>query len=140
MSKKLTHKMWNAEETGILEDNLDLIIEESGGVMSICIDAPTVSRLADSMGRTKSSVSGKARVLGIALGKIHTRSKRLEKEAGLYKAQDKNQTWPFSGEVAKKIEERTESVDIDMDSRFVSVPLEKLYGKVDYATFISLIK
>jgi len=132
--------MWSAEETAILKENLDLIIEESGGAMSICSDTPTIGRLATTMGRTMSSVSGKARVLGIASGKIRTRSKRLEQEAGLHKVQDENKTWPFSGEVAKRIQERTESVDIDMDSRFVSVPLEKLYGKVDYATFISFIK
>lgn len=117
-------KTWTPEQTAELRGLIDTIMAESGGD-KISAEAPTLVQFAAVYERTPLAVSHKVRMLALREGKIKTRRMRKMEEA---KAQ---QQIPIADTAALEPEPLTAQV--------VSIPLKKLYGKIDFETFMSLI-
>jgi hypothetical protein len=119
-------KPWTPEQTAELRGLIDTIMAESGGD-KISAEAPTLVLFSTVHERTPLAVSHKVRMLALKDGKIKTRRMRKLEEA---QAQ-----MPIATLVVDEPTPEPEPVT----AQVVSIPLRKLYGKIDFETFMSLI-
>jgi hypothetical protein len=126
MAKRKT-VYWTDEEILQAIDALPLVVEESGG-HSISNKSDALRRLASKLGRTHASVNNRLRKLAdedptYDINKYRSRGKIDQPED----TPEVEQTTP------------TEVVPERSTARVVNIPLKKLYGLLDYETFMSLI-
>lgn len=119
MSKSRHHKFWTDDEVLQAIDLLPKIIEESGG-HSISNKSKSLKRFAKSLGRTEQSVNNRLRKLA------HEDDNFTINEYGPRKA-------------SRPTPKKEEAVPDPQAAKVVNIPLKKLYGLLDYETFMSLI-
>jgi len=135
------HPTWTEEETRLVHVYKNRILEQSGGG-GVSKKAPALIELKDLLPkRTFDSVHNKVRVELLREGKILTRkaltarmkaekmsaevtADKLDMEAA--PAPDRDTFFDYTPPAQNK-------------TKVVAVPLNKLYGKVDFETFMSLI-
>jgi hypothetical protein len=116
-------KAWTREEIDLVHTYMDDIQEESNGGVSDT--SPTLRKLTQLLPqRGPSSVHNKVRIELQRMGKIVT--KESLHKASAEKAQPELEQSPKHEAVLK-------------EQGLVLIPLKKLYGKVDFATFMELI-
>jgi len=125
-----SQKTWTSSELAVVHHHLADILEESkGGVSST---SPTLHRLhAQFPDRTFSAVSNKVRVEMARKGLVEPKTKQIEALRKQLELMNSDETPPVLVLPEPKPQVNAGSI--------VSVPLKKLYGKVDYETFMSLI-
>ena len=125
MSIPRHHKFWREEEILQAIDLLPKVIEESGG-HSISNKSETLQGLATKLGRTLQSVNNRMRKLAAEDGSF---------DINQYGPRNKRKETP---EVEETVVE-TPPTPEPKAARVVNIPLQKLYGLIDYETFMSLI-
>lgn len=135
-------KSWDANEVSLCLSYLDRIKSESRG-RGVSFKSPALLELYTKLpGRTLLAVGAKCRVLMQKHGIIKTRkekNKDLQVEIDALKAQ-RDRLTP-KAEEAIKLDQIEPQWEVPAPSNHVvSIPLKNLYGKVDFETFISLIK
>ena len=132
-------KSWDANEVSLCLSHLDRIKSESRG-RGVSFKSPALLELYTKLpGRTLLAVGAKCRVLMQKHGIIKTRkekNKDLQVEIDALKAQ-RDRLTPKAEEA---IEQPQQWEAPAPSNHVVSIPLKNLYGKVDFETFISLIK
>lgn len=115
-------KSWSPNELSVVNLHLeDILSESNGGVSST---SPTLLRLHNMLPhRTFSAVVNKVRVEMERVGLVEPKAKQIE---------------ALKKQLEGKASSETSNTQVNAGS-IVSVPLKKLYGKVDYETFMSLI-
>jgi len=124
-------KAWTREEIDLVHTYMDDIQEESNGGVSDT--SPTLLKLTQLLPqRGPSSVHNKVRIELQRTGKIVTKVQRIrELQESLHKA---------SAEKAQPdLEQIPKHEAVLKEQGLVLIPLKKLYGKVDFATFMELI-
>lgn len=118
-------KFWKDEEILQAIDLLPRVVEESGG-HSISNKSETLRRFAKSSGRTYQSVNNKFR--------------KLAEDDPTYSINQYGPRGKSSGSAQTVLIEETPPLAADRTTaRVVNIPLKKLYGLLDYETFMSLI-
>lgn len=108
----------------------DILEESNGGVSST---SPTLLRLHEMLpDRSFSAVSNKVRVEMVRKGLVQPKTKQIESLKQQLELMNSDETLPVL------VLPDAEKQQVNHGS-IVSVPLKKLYGKVDYETFMSLI-
>lgn len=126
----LSQKSWTSHELAVVHHHIADILEESNGGVSST--SPTLHRLNDMFpDRSFSAVSSKVRVEMHGLGLVQPKSKQIEALKKQLELINSEETVPVL-----VLPEPENQVNV---GSIVSVPLKKLYGKVDYETFMSLI-
>ena len=132
-------KSWDANEVSLCLSYLDRIKSESRG-RGVSFKSPALLELYTKLpGRTLLAVGAKCRVLMQKHGIIKTRKEKnrdLQVEIDALKAQ-RDRLTPKAEEA---IEQPLQWEAPAPSDHVVSIPLKNLYGKVDFETFISLIK
>jgi len=132
-------KSWDANEVSLCLSYLGRIKSESRG-RGVSFKSPSLLELYTKLpGRTLLAVGAKCRVLMQKHGIIKTRkekNKDLQVEIDALKAQ-RDRLTPKAEEA---IEQPLQWEAPAPSDHVVSIPLKNLYGKVDFETFISLIK
>lgn len=109
----------------------DILEESNGGVSST---SPSLLRLHELIpDRTFSAVSNKVRVEMVRKGLVQPKTKQIEALKQQLELMNSDETLPVLVLPEPEPEKQVNAGSI------VSVPLKKLYGKVDYETFMSLI-
>lgn len=111
MNQTSTLKRWTPNEVQILTENIDKILEESGGNGCLKSSTPTLESLAALFSRTVPAVHHKCRILAVQHGKMQTKSALVARKADL----------PVS----------TESVD-------ANAILRQIYGKVSFDDYVEV--
>lgn len=127
MSNTRHHKFWTDDEILQAIDLLPKIIEESGG-HSISNKSESLQRFAASLGRTAQSVNNRLRKLA------HEDDNITINEYGPRRA---SRPTPQKKETVET-PEPTPTPE-PQSAKVVNIPLKKLYGLLDYETFMSLI-
>ena len=117
-----SHKLWSPVEVRQAEEALPRVVRESGGY-SISNKSVSLKRLAQDLGRSAQSVNNKLRFLA-----AEDSNYRINE----YGPRSKKQTV----ESTPVVEEVQSS---PVESKVVTIPLKKVYGKIDYETFMSLL-
>lgn len=125
-----SQKSWTSSELAVVHHHLaDILQESNGGVSST---SPSLLRLHGLIpDRTFSAVSNKVRVEMVRKGLVQPKTKQIEALRKQLELINSDETLPVL--VLPEPETQVNAGSI------VSVPLKKLYGKVDYETFMSLI-
>ena len=145
MNKEKTSRgiAWDTDEVGLCLSYLDKIKGESRG-RGLSFKSPSLLELYTKLpNRTLLAVAAKCRVLMQKNGMVKTRkqiNRELQVEFDTMKAQQplhaKKSWWE---DMPTKVFDGHQQEPVP-SNHVVSVPLKSLYGKVDFETFISLIK
>lgn len=166
--KKKTSRHWKLHEIDLIREHLDTLLREGKGALHSKSKTPTIKALSKVLERTHTAVAQRARATAIEDGKIVILEKKPEnKPAYIIKTPTELQeervmrnqsilSMSDDGMTVREIAKQTnvtKSTVHDIiqrhrnfddrttvgDANVVAVPLKKLYGKVDFETFISLI-
>ena len=167
--KKRTIRRSQLHEIELVREHVDIIIEEGNGALNSKSETATIKALSKVLERTIAAVAQKARAIAVEEGKIvimknKNSSKKLAyviktptelkeervlrnkkilsmSDDGMTVREIAKQTGVTKSSVHEVIQRHRNYEDRTSigNENVVSVPLKKLYGKVDFETFISLI-